>query len=79
LKIVRVDALSGDDSLPQLVENSLGETQRYWEQEDVPSVAAMIKDDIPCTRCGLCADRCPTGAITMETFRFREKLTYRDT
>lgn len=29
-------------------------------------VAAMIKDDDRCIRCGLCALRCPTGALTME-------------
>jgi ferredoxin len=39
-------------------------------------VAAMLKDDTACTRCALCADRCPTGAITMEAFRFQETLIY---
>ena len=29
---------------------------------------AIIKDEDQCTRCSLCADRCPTGAITMELF-----------
>src|SRR5262249_29273315 len=28
--------------------------------------AAIIKDETRCIRCGLCAMRCPTGAITME-------------
>ena len=27
---------------------------------------AIIKDETRCIRCGLCAVRCPTGAITME-------------
>jgi ferredoxin len=36
----------------------------------------MLKDDDACTRCALCAKRCPTGAITMEAFRFEETLTY---
>ena len=31
-----------------------------------PHLAAMIKDDDRCIRCGLCALRCPTGALTME-------------
>jgi NADPH-dependent glutamate synthase beta subunit-like oxidoreductase/NAD-dependent dihydropyrimidine dehydrogenase PreA subunit len=30
------------------------------------SGAALIKDQTTCTRCGLCARRCPTGSITMQ-------------
>jgi NADPH-dependent glutamate synthase beta subunit-like oxidoreductase len=36
-------------------------------------LAAMIKDDTKCIRCGLCAIRCPTGAITMERFTITER------
>ncbi len=32
---------------------------------------AIIKNDDRCTRCGLCAERCPVNAITMERFLFR--------
>ena len=81
LKIVRVDALtsdalSGEARLEPVVEAALGAPRGSFAGEDVPSVAAMIKDDTACTRCALCADRCPTGAITMETFRFAEHLAY---
>ncbi len=76
LKIVRVDTLSGDETLEQVIEAGLGEPREIWAQEESPTVAAMIKDDTACTRCALCATRCPTGAITMETFRFREVLSY---
>ena len=31
-------------------------------------LAAMVKDDERCIRCGLCAVRCPTDAMTMERF-----------
>lgn len=34
---------------------------------------AMIKDDTRCIRCGLCAKRCPTDAITMEALSFVEE------
>ena len=78
LKIVRVDALTGDAQLEQVIERQLGAPASYWAQEAQPSVAAMLKDDDACTRCALCARRCPTGAITMEAFRFQEILTYGD-
>ncbi len=31
-------------------------------------LTALVKDDDRCIRCGLCAIRCPTGAMTMERF-----------
>jgi formate dehydrogenase beta subunit len=37
--------------------------------------AAMLKDDDTCIRCGLCAIRCPTDAMTMEVFYYEEKET----
>jgi ferredoxin len=76
LKIVRIDQMSGDAALQQVVEAQLGAPIQTWAQEGVPTVAAMLKDDDACTRCALCAKRCPTGAITMEAFRFEETLTY---
>jgi NADPH-dependent glutamate synthase beta subunit-like oxidoreductase len=36
-------------------------------------LAAMVKDDTRCIRCGLCAIRCPTGAMTMERFTIVER------
>ena len=35
-------------------------------------LSAMIKDDEKCIRCGLCALRCPTDAMTMEVFFYEE-------
>ncbi len=39
---------------------------------DHPTGSAIIKDEERCIRCGLCAKRCPTGAITMERFEEEE-------
>ncbi len=36
--------------------------------------SAMIKDEELCIRCGFCARRCPTGAITMEHFSFQKQF-----
>ena len=38
---------------------------------DTPSTAFLYAEE-RCIRCGLCAIRCPTAAITMERFRFEE-------
>ena len=36
-------------------------------------LTVLLKDDTECIRCGLCAQRCPTEAMTMERFHFAEK------
>ena len=36
-------------------------------------LTALIKDDDRCIRCGLCAIRCPRGAMTMERFTITER------
>ena len=36
-------------------------------------LSAMVKDDERCIRCGLCAIRCPTDAMTMERFTITER------
>lgn len=37
-------------------------------------LSAMVKDDERCIRCGLCAVRCPTDAMTMEKFTITERV-----
>lgn len=75
LKIVRVSDLTGDPNFAQVVEARYGVDLVELAQSEI-SAAAIIKDDERCTRCALCAQRCPTGAITMESFSFRETLHY---
>ena len=40
---------------------------------DPSDLSAIIKDEERCIRCGLCAERCPTTAITMEQFSFSKE------
>ena len=68
LKIVTINQLIGDSTVEQFVQTA----------RENGVVAAMLKDDATCTRCALCAERCPTRAITMEAFRFKEVLQYGD-
>ena len=41
-------------------------------------LSAMVKDDDRCIRCGLCAVRCPTDAMTMEKFTVTESYALPD-
>ncbi len=68
LKIVSIDQVTGDESTQKLIQSA----------REGGAIAAMLKDDTSCTRCALCAERCPTDAITMEAFRFQETLTYNE-
>ncbi len=78
LKIVRIDQMTGGEELHKVVEGHLGAPVTAVAEQRNPQVAAMLKDDESCTRCALCARRCPTGAITMEAFRFQETLSYQN-
>lgn len=60
LRLVDVLALRGDETLQRALLARYGRLPLPGEQ------GAIIKDETRCIRCGLCAVRCPTGAITME-------------
>lgn len=64
LKMIKVEDIAGDESLERLLKERYGDS--------LSEGTAMIKDEDRCIRCGLCARRCPTGAITMEAFEFEE-------
>ncbi len=42
----------------------------------LPTKRTMIKDEDICLHCGLCAERCPTGAWDMQTFLYEEAKVY---
>jgi NADPH-dependent glutamate synthase beta subunit-like oxidoreductase/ferredoxin len=45
--------------------------ENYGHDTEQP-MTVLLKDDTICIRCGLCAVRCPTEAMTMERFNFIE-------
>lgn len=57
----------------ELPEAEKAELVRRAETDGLP-LSAMIKDDDRCIRCGLCAVRCPTDAMTMERFQIQERF-----
>jgi NADPH-dependent glutamate synthase beta subunit-like oxidoreductase len=75
LKIVRLADLAGDAHFEAVVEQRYGARPDALVETEV-NASAMIKNEDLCTRCGLCARRCPTGAITMEALSFEETLQY---
>lgn len=68
LKLVSIDRLERAPELDAAIRDVLGEAA-------APGSSAIIKDEERCIRCGLCAERCPTTAITMERFLFAEEWT----
>lgn len=66
LKLVPLEELNLE---PEVIEGIIG--------NDAVSLSgplsAMLKDDEKCIRCGLCAIRCPTDAMTMEVFYYAEQ------
>jgi ferredoxin len=63
LKLVPVSELAGDETVTIVVERN-------------KAASAMLLDPTRCIRCGLCAARCPTEAVRMETFQFTEEVVF---
>ncbi|MFQ5436005.1 MAG: FAD-dependent oxidoreductase, partial [Anaerolineae bacterium] len=69
LKLVPLTELEGDEQVAAVVQQ---------HASDWPIASAMLLDPTRCIRCGLCAARCPTEAVKMETFRFTEEILFEE-
>jgi len=67
LKLVPASAVEGEVTVAAVIQSRSAE----WQQASV-----MLLDPTRCIRCGLCAARCPTEAVQMESFRFTEQVQY---
>jgi NADPH-dependent glutamate synthase beta subunit-like oxidoreductase len=68
LKLVPLEQLEVDDA-------TKAKLMQQYNLDPFQPATAMLKDDDTCIRCGLCAIRCPTDAMTMEVFYYEEKET----
>ncbi len=66
LKLVPLEQLDiGDSTKAKLLEQ--------YALDPFQPATAMLKDEETCIRCGLCAIRCPTDAMTMEVFYYEQR------
>ncbi len=66
LKLVPLEQLDLDEATQTKL-------KAQYNLDPFQPASAMLKDDDTCIRCGLCALRCPTDAMTMEVFYYEEK------
>jgi len=61
----------GEGNLRRAVDNLYGIDSAKMQQEDLDLMgSAMLKDEDLCIRCGLCAEKCPTQAVTMDAMNY---------
>jgi NADPH-dependent glutamate synthase beta subunit-like oxidoreductase len=66
LKLVRLADIQGDEQVARL-------TAALEKRAPRRERTAIIKDESRCVSCGMCARRCPGGAITMAEFHWQEE------
>ncbi|MGK5594552.1 MAG: FAD-dependent oxidoreductase [Parachlamydiaceae bacterium] len=74
LKQVPVSKLNldvGEGQLRTAVDNYYGVNSFEMDDEELGAMGtAMLKDEDLCIRCGLCAEKCPTQAVTMDAMNY---------
>jgi formate dehydrogenase (NADP+) beta subunit len=73
LRLVDLVQVSGDERYDALILKRYG---RPAAELEAGQAGAIIKNEEKCIRCGLCADRCPTRAITMEALERQEREVF---
>lgn len=74
LKLVPLSKLNkdtGEGNLRKAVDNFYGVDSASMSDEEINNMgSAMLKDEDLCIRCGLCAEKCPTQAVTMDAMNY---------
>jgi formate dehydrogenase beta subunit len=73
LRLVDLVQVHGDERYDTLIHARYGVTALELKERQA---SAIIKNETKCIRCGLCALRCPSGAITMEALEQQIQETF---
>ncbi|MBA2368434.1 MAG: FAD-dependent oxidoreductase [Candidatus Protochlamydia sp.] len=69
--ISKLNLDAGEGNLRLAVDNFYGVDSAMMDDEDLAEMGtAMLKDEDLCIRCGLCAEKCPTQAVTMDVMNY---------
>jgi formate dehydrogenase beta subunit len=61
----------GQGNLRRAVDNYFEIDSASMDEEELDNLGtAMLKDEDLCIRCGLCAEKCPTQAVTMDVMNY---------
>ncbi len=61
----------GEGNARRAVDNFYGVDSSEMEEEELARMGTvMLKDEDLCIRCGLCAEKCPTQAVTMDVMNY---------
>lgn len=62
---------SGNGNVRAAVDNNYGVDSKSMSDEELAELGTvMLKDEDLCIRCGLCAEKCPTQAVTMDAMNY---------
>jgi len=67
----QIDLASADGDVRRAVDTFYGVDTAQMSEEQLNDMGSvMLKDEDLCIRCGLCAEKCPTQAVTMDAMNY---------
>lgn len=71
IPVSKLNLDTGDGKVRKAVDNFYGIDSESMSEEELALMGtAMLKDEDLCIRCGLCAEKCPTQAVTMDAMNY---------